>query len=434
MTADPQDGRSDRPGERGQAGDRSADRAGLGRRRARARSRETVSLGHARSVAAPEERAARGGHGADRAGAARADAAQPAGPPAQPRRRTSTRRPFRPTVDVDAARQPRGARAASRPTTSSPTSISPGLGAGAVLADRARRLVARRRRHAHRTRRPCRCESPVANTEAVRRSRGCSAPTACAAPPAAIRSIAPTVRRLGAALVRALPHGDEAPPHLLVGRDTRESGDWIEAELAHGASGEGADRDERRRRADAGGRLPDAHRRLRRRRRDLGVAQSVRGQRHQGVLGQGREVHRARRARGRSDRRRPVVDARRRRRRRRCRGADLVGAYLDHLRAVFPEAPTLERVQARRSTARTARRRRSRRRCSKPRASTPIVIGNQPDGRNINLDCGSTHPELLARDRRRARLPAGRRVRRRRRPRDLRRSSRARSSTATRCC
>src|SRR6185503_974337 len=48
-----------------------------------------------------------------------------------------------------------------------------------------------------------------------------------------------TVRRLGAALVRALPHGTVSP-RLLVGRDTRESGGWIEAELAHGASGEGA--------------------------------------------------------------------------------------------------------------------------------------------------------------------------------------------------
>ena len=52
---------------------------------------------------------------------------------------------------------------------------------------------------------------------------------------------APTVRRLGAALVRALPRGsDFSPPRLLVGRDTRESGGWIEAELACGASGERA--------------------------------------------------------------------------------------------------------------------------------------------------------------------------------------------------
>ncbi len=49
----------------------------------------------------------------------------------------------------------------------------------------------------------------------------------------------PTVRRLGAALVRALPQAADSP-RFLVGRDTRESGTWIEAELAHGASGEGA--------------------------------------------------------------------------------------------------------------------------------------------------------------------------------------------------
>jgi phosphoglucosamine mutase len=49
-----------------------------------------------------------------------------------------------------------------------------------------------------------------------------------------------TVRRLGAALVRALPHGAAAAPRILIGRDTRESGAWIEAELAHGAFGEGA--------------------------------------------------------------------------------------------------------------------------------------------------------------------------------------------------
>src|SRR5206468_7423383 len=54
-----------------------------------------------------------------------------------------------------------------------------------------------------------------------------------------------TVRRLGAALIRALNAGRSAAdrqrsPRLLVGRDTRESGTWIEAELGHGAAGEGA--------------------------------------------------------------------------------------------------------------------------------------------------------------------------------------------------
>ena len=55
----------------------------------------------------------------------------------------------------------------------------------------------------------------------------------------------PTVRRFGAALVRAWRERHGAPagaagPRILVGRDTRESGGWIEAELAYGASGEGA--------------------------------------------------------------------------------------------------------------------------------------------------------------------------------------------------
>jgi phosphoglucosamine mutase len=62
----------------------------------------------------------------------------------------------------------------------------------------------------------------------------------------------PTIRRLGAALARALaPHratvrgGDPALSHgtagvrLLAGRDTRESGEWIERELATGVASEG---------------------------------------------------------------------------------------------------------------------------------------------------------------------------------------------------
>jgi phosphoglucosamine mutase len=54
----------------------------------------------------------------------------------------------------------------------------------------------------------------------------------------------PTIRRLGAALVRALRHGNQtANPgreRFLAGRDTRESGAWIERELAHGMRSQGA--------------------------------------------------------------------------------------------------------------------------------------------------------------------------------------------------
>lgn len=49
----------------------------------------------------------------------------------------------------------------------------------------------------------------------------------------------PTVRRLGAALARALGH-DGKPVRLLSGRDTRESGTWIERELACGLRSAGA--------------------------------------------------------------------------------------------------------------------------------------------------------------------------------------------------
>jgi phosphoglucosamine mutase len=47
----------------------------------------------------------------------------------------------------------------------------------------------------------------------------------------------PTVRRLGAALARALGHGTSTK--FLSGRDTRESGGWIERELAFGIGSQG---------------------------------------------------------------------------------------------------------------------------------------------------------------------------------------------------
>ncbi|MGE0444315.1 MAG: phosphoglucosamine mutase [Vicinamibacterales bacterium] len=49
-----------------------------------------------------------------------------------------------------------------------------------------------------------------------------------------------TVRRLGAALVLALRHGGE-PVRFMVGRDTRESGAWIERELARGVRSQGGE-------------------------------------------------------------------------------------------------------------------------------------------------------------------------------------------------
>jgi len=48
----------------------------------------------------------------------------------------------------------------------------------------------------------------------------------------------PTIRRLGAALVRAMRNG-AGPVRFLSGRDTRESGPWIERELAAGIRAQG---------------------------------------------------------------------------------------------------------------------------------------------------------------------------------------------------
>src|SRR6188508_847296 len=52
-----------------------------------------------------------------------------------------------------------------------------------------------------------------------------------------------TVARLGAALVRAMVRSGAAgrPMRFLVGRDTRESGEWIERELARGVHSAGAE-------------------------------------------------------------------------------------------------------------------------------------------------------------------------------------------------
>ena len=49
-----------------------------------------------------------------------------------------------------------------------------------------------------------------------------------------------TINRVGAALVRALP-ANGARARVLIGRDTRESGEWIERELARGVAAEDAD-------------------------------------------------------------------------------------------------------------------------------------------------------------------------------------------------
>ena len=203
----------------------------------------------------------------------------------------------------------------------------------------------------------------------------------------------PTVRRLGAALVRALPHGTESP-QFLVGRDTRESGGWIEAELAHGACGEGATVTStgvvptpavafltRTGSYDAGVVISASHNPY----EDNGIKVfSGKGEKFTEAVEREVETIMADRSwTARGGEAGPVPRE------------DLVDAYLDHLRAVFPEASAVERFPivldcANGATTTTA-----------PELFNSLgfdtfVIGNRPDGRNINLDCGSTHPGRLS--------------------------------------
>lgn len=202
-----------------------------------------------------------------------------------------------------------------------------------------------------------------------------------------------TVRRLGAALVRALPHGTESP-QFLIGRDTRESGGWIEAELAHGACGEGATVTSagvvptpavafltRTGSYDAGVVISASHNPY----EDNGIKVfSGKGEKFTERVE--REVEAIVADLSWSARGGDAGDVPR---------ADLIDAYLDHLRAVFPEAAAIERFPivldcANGATTTVAPE------LFNSLGFDTIVIGNRPDGRNINLACGSTHPELLA--------------------------------------
>ena len=210
---------------------------------------------------------------------------------------------------------------------------------------------------------------------------------------------ASTVRRLGAALVRALvaPAGADAarPLRFLVGRDTRESGTWIEAELAHGASGEGA-------LVTSAGVVPTPAVAYLTRTHgyDAGVVISAS---HNPFADNGIKVFSGKGEKFTERIEREVETivgdlswSAREGEPAHVPHEDLVGAYLDHLRAVLEGGPSLPGYRLAIDCANGA-----------TTTVAPLlfsslgldleVIGDQPDGRNINLHCGSTHPELLAR-------------------------------------
>ena len=208
-----------------------------------------------------------------------------------------------------------------------------------------------------------------------------------------------TVRRLGAALVRALvaPAGADAarPLRFLVGRDTRESGMWIEAELAHGASGEGA-------LVTSAGVVPTPAVAYLTRTHgyDAGVVISAS---HNPFADNGIKVFSGKGEKFTERIEREVETivgdlswSAREGEPAHVPHEDLVGAYLDHLRAVLEGGPSPAGYRLAIDCANGA-----------TTTVAPLlfnslgldleVIGDQPDGRNINLHCGSTHPELLAR-------------------------------------
>lgn len=204
----------------------------------------------------------------------------------------------------------------------------------------------------------------------------------------------PTVARLGAALVRALPRR-EAAPRVLVGRDTRESGEWIERELARGAAAAGA-------RVTSAGVLPTpgvAHL-ARQDGFDAGVVISAShnpfqdngikvfsgaGAKYGEALETAIEGMVADESWQVSEAVAPVVEPR-----------DLATAYLAHVRLALPDPAPLRGLRlaidcANGATTPVAPR------LFRELGFDTLVLHAAPDGRNINDGCGSTHPESVAR-------------------------------------
>jgi phosphoglucosamine mutase len=205
---------------------------------------------------------------------------------------------------------------------------------------------------------------------------------------------ADTIRRLGVALVRALPHGGE-PTHLLIGRDTRESGEWIERELALGAASAGAD-------VVSAGVMPTPAIAYLTGRRHF-VAGFVISASHNpfednGIkvfAGTGEKYTEALEAAVEAiivDRSwaTPAGEAAP------VRREDLSEEYLAHARraldGAFPAHARRIAVDcAHGATSAVAPR------LLRELGFEVVAMACEPNGRNINLQCGSTHPELLAR-------------------------------------
>jgi len=203
-----------------------------------------------------------------------------------------------------------------------------------------------------------------------------------------------TVARLGAALVRAMRTDDQLP-RFIVGRDTRESGDWIERELARGIRSKGAHITSagvlptpavayvtREMAFDAGLVISASHNPF----QDNGIKVfSGRGEKFTEALE--RQVEAIIADKGWSVTGSADVPVER---------TDVIDAYIAHARLALPDPQRLGRFKIAIDTANGATT------TVAPRLFGELgfdveLVSASPDGRNINLDCGSTHPENLAR-------------------------------------
>src|SRR5688500_1740327 len=205
-----------------------------------------------------------------------------------------------------------------------------------------------------------------------------------------------TVARLGGALVRAMggSASAERPLRFLVGRDTRESGEWIERELARGVHAAGGEITTagviptpaiayvtRAMGFDAGLVISASHNPF----EDNGIKVfSGKGEKFTETLERHVESIIADTSWQVPQGGLPPVA-----------WADVSDAYIAHTRLALPNPERLGRLKIAIDTANGATT------TVAPRLFREFgfdvaVMGDQPDGRNINLDCGSTHPEKLS--------------------------------------
>ena len=204
-----------------------------------------------------------------------------------------------------------------------------------------------------------------------------------------------TVARLGAALVRALrDEGATTPLRFIIGRDTRESGEWLEREIGRGVHAEGGTITTagviptpatayitRALGFDAGLVISASHNPF----EDNGIKVfSGRGEKFTETLERHVESIVADRSWNVPSGSLPPVDS-----------TDVIDAYIEHTLVALPQPSRLGRFPiaidcANGATTTVAPR------LFRGLGYDVTLIGDDPNGRNINLECGSTHPERLA--------------------------------------